>query len=159
MELLCAPTLLALINYELRMNNEQTNKTSKGEKKIKGRNFASTATLCDKEQARRRIVLCLCPLLRCPACSALQGSVLPTKQSSGLANCWWTSRPCLSATALHFRRTHAFLSKHMVIAAFTRLWADLGIGLNIHLSRPCFLFCFVFLWHSKIFRLNPGGPS
>ena len=54
--------------------------------------------------------------------------------------------------------THSSVNA-LVVANFTRLWADLGIGLNIHLSRPCFvLFCFV-LRHSKIFRLNPGGPS
>ena len=47
----------------------------------------------------------------------------------------------------------------LVIATFTRLWADLGIELNIHLSRPFFFVLFCFLRHSKIFRLNPGGPS
>ena len=137
-ELLCAPTRLAFINYELRMDNEQTNKTSNGEI------FASTATLCGKEQPRRRTVLCLCPLLRCPARSALQGSVLPTKRSSGLASCWWTSRPCLSAIALHFRRTHAFLSKRV---GHSHLHQTVGWSGDWTEHSPLkaifFLFCFV----------------
>ena len=132
MECLCAPTWLALINYELRMNNEQTNKTSKGEI------FASTATLCCKEQARKRTVLCLCP------CTAALPALLCRARSypSSSHRVW----PVAGEPPIPVFRPLIFISGEcthssvnaLVVANFTRLWADLGIGLNIHLSRPCF---------------------